>query len=224
MQELEEKIAEEPQRGLLDLLQPGTRLHQHIQALPEHWLGLDEDELVRHAQPTDTDWALRTFFWRQAWKFITAEDKTSFVPMVRIYENVCSRKHFFTVISKPHKLAFLIKPMRLYEDELDVQFMTMMSRISQITRLSIKKDAGDDDWCPQKVNVLLRTAALVFDRKLGQSLQRSLNMNLNKDVNGQQPKPDKYRSGAELDAEIFDLMKRVTPSLPKQQKATPIDE
>jgi hypothetical protein len=193
------KLEETPQRSLLDVLPVGSRLAELVKALPDRYHEMDESQLIAEAKPTNNDWGLRHYFWKAVWKQIHSVDASSSrICMADIYRDVCSSKAFQITIAKPHKLAFMIKPLRQYQDELDVQTSIAMNRVTQITQLDIANDA---DWCPKRASVILRAAHMVFERQLGQTIQRSINVNVNSNTADTQ----KYKTAQDIDQEIATL-------------------
>ena len=192
--------------ALLSVLPDNTRLYQNLKKLPERFASMTEDELIDEAKPTTNDWALRHSFWSKFGEFINSGDldagDRSVIQMVDIYRGICSPKSFHCTIDKPHKLAFILCPMQTHQEDLNIQAIMASKVVARIMNQEIKIDAN---WCPKKAMVVLRASSMILERAFGQAIQRSINLNVNTEVD-----PQQIKDRSAMDREIEELTQKLS--------------
>lgn len=183
------------QHSTLSPLFEGTALGKALSRVPKQYLDLSEEEARTLAKPTKTDYALRVSLWRE----ITLSNETGdTISSSRIHRGVCSYQHFWqNVLGRPEKLAWLLQPVRDYEEMLEPLLLKAQERLYEIVTLDFKDKRGRP--IPSLVRVLLDTTKMLENRLRGGSVQRLESKNLNVQVEPKSPQPSQEENDKSLD-------------------------
>lgn len=147
-----------------------------ILALPEKYINMEDDDLRKEANPIRRDFMLRNNFWIAFEKAINSG--TMHIHTPHVYNGVCPRQNFYEhVLANPAKLAWLIRPIREYESELELLLSAVTDRLWEIVRApifsgikgSVNKPYKLD---PKAADVVLKAAKMIEDRVKGMAVQR----------------------------------------------------
>lgn len=157
--------------------------------IPDEIWEATEAEIRSLAQPTPTDYALRASFWREYERAMS--QGTGKVSAQSVYSGVCSQQYWNSkLLKKPAKVAWLLRPMQVYEKELEAILHRATERLWEIIEMPITDSKGRHD--PRRAAVILAALKQVEDRVKGMAIQRQQKLQVN--VN----QPSQTRIAADL--------------------------
>ncbi len=172
------------------------KLRESIENLPIELLEMAEEDLIAKAKPSDIHWELRHNFWRVFGEMMNNPDiQTKRLSSTAVYTGVCCKKVWQNILKNPSRLAFIVRPLKDFDTQLDTLFAIAVRRMMEIVRLPLTPDKNFD---PNKADAVTKMIRMISDRKLGQSIQRSMAVNVNKKlVDDTNVDPDKLHTELE---------------------------
>lgn len=155
-----------------------------FETIPPYMAAMDEDDLRVEAKPNETDWKLRIRLW-QEYRASCDAIKGAYFPKVRadlVCQSICSFTHFCRILDKPHKAAFILRPMQDFEQETELLLQISTQRLYQLVNMDFMNDkTGKVD--PKLAGVFLQARRMIEDRARGLAIARTqaINYNLNQD-------------------------------------------
>lgn len=144
--------------------------------IPDEIWEATEAEIRSLAQPTPTDYALRASFWREYERAMS--QGTGKVSAQSVYSGVCSQQYWNSkLLKKPAKVAWLLRPMQVYEKELEAILHRGTERLWEIIDMPITDSKGRHD--PKRAQVVLAALKQVEDRVKGMAVQRQQKLQIN---------------------------------------------
>lgn len=126
----------------VSLLTPG--LARQYEKIPQTYHEMHEDELRKLAHPTDTEEMLRISFWREVRN--CAEKLGEVLSPINVYTGACTKEHFYNyIVSKPEKLALILRPPASYEMKANVILDRGTSRIMEALNAKVVYSNGHMD-------------------------------------------------------------------------------
>lgn len=158
-----------------------------IQSIPEDYLIKSEKELRSILKPSYQQYQLKGYFWDE---IARATQKNTKMTVSRVYENMCSRQHFYDDILKNKRLmAWLMTPIVEYENKAKAALDKVSERYEELINMEItsirriKDEDGEvkliEETDPKKAMVLLGVIRNLEERVKGSSIQRQVSVSAN---------------------------------------------
>lgn len=168
---------ERDQFSLIHFLSP--KLKELVMILPEEYLMNSEAELRLECKPTPTDYALRVSFWREFEKMMWRGSGR--IVCAGVFGGICSELYFYKkFIRNEAKLAWMVRPMQVYQKEMEAILYRGTERLWELMEIPIKNGKGVID--PKKAEILLKTITQVENRVKGMAVQKSESRSMNVNV------------------------------------------
>jgi hypothetical protein len=156
-------------KSLVALIE-GEAFEKALEKVPDEYWTLSEEELRELAKPSRTDYALKLAFWNEI--RLASEYITTIKPQ-RIYGGICSYANWHqNMLSVPEKLAWLLCPLRDFQQSLEPLLVCMVERYWEIIKLPFYDKKGN--VMTGNVKAVLQVSKQVEDRLLGGAVQRSV--------------------------------------------------
>jgi hypothetical protein len=127
-----------------------------------------ENQIENEAKPTKTDKHLRVSFWEEVRR---AEEEGVSLIQTNIFRGICSENYWIKLVKeKPHKLAYIMCPLRSYEVENRLLHNTGQQRMFEILSVSPVKADGKLD--KGLADLQLKVYKFLDDKRFGQAVQR----------------------------------------------------
>lgn len=118
----------------------GLAFSRAVARIPETYWELSDDEIQDLARPTATDHRLRISFWNA---ITSHEGSNTPVDAALIYAPVCTYTHWHVgVLGNTKKLAWLLRPVRQYEELLTPLLQKAAERYADILALDVHDEHG----------------------------------------------------------------------------------
>lgn len=182
--------------GLVALVE-GAAFRTAVEKLPSELLAKTEEELRELARPTYVDYALRNALWNEV---RIAQANFTKVQPGRVFAGICSRQHYSqNVLGNPAKLAWLLQPVKVYEESLEPLLVVTVERFYEILRLDIRDERGRVQ--PAVARLVLEAGKAVEARLRGTPVQQVESRSVNVRLDAERSR----MTEAEIDARIAEL-------------------
>lgn len=206
---LPEHLDEKNPFAVLSLL--GGALRASVEKLPEDLTLMSERQLRHHIQPTNTDYSLRTSFWREYERVVKmGGDKLT---AASIFNGVCSDAYFYQkFIKDPFRVAWLVTPLQTYLKEIEAVLVRGTERLWEIIEMDITyvDKHGDRQIDAKKASVVLDAIKMVENRAKGLAVQRNETKSVSVHMSGPKRVSVTGSSDDTLEARIKELQERVS--------------
>jgi hypothetical protein len=156
-------------KSLVSMIE-GEAFEKALEKVPDEYWAMSEEELRDLAKPSRTDYALKLAFWNEI--RLAGECITTIKPQ-RIYGGICSYANWHqNMLSVPEKLAWLLSPLRDFQQSLEPLLYCMVERYWEIMQLPFYDKKGN--VITGNVKAVLQVSKQVEDRVLGSAVQRSI--------------------------------------------------
>jgi len=172
---------------LVEQDQAALGLAEHV---PETWIPivkqaeetrtlLSPKEIMKRANPTRLERALRESFWVEYEKCMQRDKRR--VLLVNVYEGICSVSNFQRVMKNANKAAFILTPVRSYEREIDAILSHTTDRLWELSQLDFytRKKNGRKEVNVPIARLVFDVIKMVQDRAKGMAVQRIATKNEN---------------------------------------------
>lgn len=132
------------------------RLAQAIRSVPPELHDLTEGELRAKVNPTQTEFQLRTSFWREFEKIFTKGRNK--ITSREVFGGICTEGHFYRILANPEKVAWIVRPLEAYDKQLEAIQHRMLDRLWILSEMQLED--GNGKLSPKRVDIFLK----VFDR------------------------------------------------------------
>lgn len=151
------------------------KLLEAFNDIPDEFHALSDKELEKRITLTENIVRLRINFWREYRRCVAGMDKNRGEPYVfnarNIFRLILSEKNFYkNYLRDPGKMAYIMRPLTEFEDEVEVMLEASTQKIWQIINCDIHKKNGDIDVA--KANLVLNAWGKIQDRARGLAVAR----------------------------------------------------
>jgi len=163
------------------------RVKECIEAIPQAILDMSEEKLRKHIDPNIKLYEVKRAFWEEV---VLSQDSNKRMTVARVYEGKMGKEHFYTTISDPYKMAWIVSPLTTYEDRTQAALDKVSIRYEELINMEItshkkiKNDEGEWEWIEEvdakKALVLLQVIKNLEDRIKGTSVQRQVSVHTNR--------------------------------------------
>lgn len=175
------------------------KLKEAIEALPDRYFDMTEDELIDEVQPTNRDWELRLSFWTDFNDVMNPNNKRTVIMGEKVQSGIITKRNFYErVVANPGRLAFMIRPIRSYQKEMEIRLIKSTRQLDKLLEMNIEKENGEVDV--RKGELLLKAIQNVQDRALGMAVARQESVNIN--IGQDKPEKAKVPDSKQLDSKI----------------------
>lgn len=212
-----EPMDEQNPLGVVHMLR--GKLKEAVQALTDEQQLEPEFKLRRRLEPTNTDYSLRTSFWRQ---YETAvKSGKNLITANMVFNGICSDSYFYQkFLLDRDRVAWLVRPMQTYMREVEAILVRSGERLWELVDMDVSAydfktgellldRFGRPQIDPKKGQLLLDVIKMTENRALGLAVAR----NETKTLHAHLTSPKRAAiTGAEtetLDARIQELEGRV---------------
>lgn len=182
-----------------DLTLYPTKLKSQIEAIPADYWEMGEKQLRKQAKPSLTEYEMKVALWGE---IDASNEMGRKISVYNIYSDVCSEAFFYKTINNLEKLAWLMSPLRKYEDKAAAALEKATERYEELLSMEItttrkvkNKETGQYEEVtqtdPKKAAVLLATIKNVEERVKGMAVQKQIS------VHEKGPKDKKYEENME---------------------------
>ena len=144
---------------------------------------LPDHEITANAKPSSILWSVRSQLWQKIEEreaHFATFGKCDDLTIDEIRKGLCGRTTMEKYLKNPYKAAFLASPLRSFEAGKEDRVRSATARIQEILSLPMLDAEGLPDKGMAKL--VFDAAKLVLDRDLGQTLQRTASISVNKTV------------------------------------------
>jgi hypothetical protein len=199
-------------KSLVALIE-GEAFEKALEKVPDEYWTLSEEELRELAKPSRTDYALKLAFWNEI--RLASEYITTIKPQ-RIYGGICSYANWHqNMLSVPEKLAWLLCPLRDFQQSLEPLLVCMVERYWEIIKLPFYDKKGN--VIAGNVKAVLQVSKQVEDRLLGSAVQRSVNQTQSVQVRAKDDRDIGIRPG-EGEIEYMNRLNRRLKELDEEER------
>lgn len=167
-----------------------SKLVSSVKNLPQELWDMSDGELKMRANPTKADYLIKVNLWNAIREVEHGSTGKMSISMVDIYKGV-TRATFHNLLKSQFKIAWLIRPIIPYEEELDVlttRFTERMWEIAEMPmkkKVRVKKEVVKNDkikteygyeirYDTKAAELILKAYKEVNDRSKGMAVQRQL--------------------------------------------------
>ena len=150
------------------------KLKEAIAALHPDLILMDERELRASIEPTNTDYCLRTAFWREYESIVRRNGP--YLRAASFLKGVCSDAYFYQkFIKDPLRVAWLVRPMQTYQAEIEAILAKGTVRLWELMDMDITyvDKTGRKQIDAKKASVLVEVIKMVEARAKGHAILRS---------------------------------------------------
>lgn len=176
-------------------------LAERIAAIPDSVLSMDDKELEKTAKISEVDKQLRAAFYIEYERACRASDKIS---PANVYKGLVTNPHFHSsIINNSFKLAYIIRPYREYQAQLEDLLQFGFDRMSEIMHRPQVDENGKFDHKLAALQMQLWKE--LADRRRGSAAKninlssQSTNLTITKDIS------EPPRNIAEIDKKLKEL-------------------
>ena len=149
-------------RDLIDLFDSKAIKTAASRVKNEAW-DLSFEELEKKVRPTKIDWTIRRIIWDALVKAMHDGKK---IKITSIHKGVCSYTHLYEgILANPYKLAWLLQPIRNFQEELEPLVGPTLNRLKEIIALPVQKENGAVD--SKNAKLIFRAAEILLNNSLG---------------------------------------------------------
>ena len=179
-----------------------SNMAERIAAIPDNVFSMDDKEIEKAAHVTEADKQMRAAFFIEYERAVRNGDKIS---PANVYKGIVTASYFHNyVINNSFKLAFVIRPYREYQAQLEELLQFGFDRMSEIMRRSQVDENGKLDHKLAALQMQLWKE--LADRRRGSTTKninlnsqiQSTNLNITKDITAP-------RSVDEIDKKLKEL-------------------
>lgn len=157
--------------NLLGRVQPA--LARTIEDLREELITCSEEELMEFAKVNDRDWKLRLSFHHQFFETTKSSNRKEKIAGRHIHEGICNKSYWMYYITKPEKVAFLIRPLPDAQTNMQKQLSVAAHRLWELVNQDIYEDKSQKKVDPRRGRLMLDAINMIMDRNIGTSVQRT---------------------------------------------------
>lgn len=202
--ELEHKDFDNP-KSLVNLLP--SYVSNAVQAIPDEFFLLGEEELTKVARVTPTDNLLRVSFWEE---YRRATRTSTKMVMSNVYGGLCTKRWFDQVVLNSYKLTFMITPPKEVQVVLENLLLVGLEEMEKILKAPLVHETGKfaGEFNGKLAHVKVQVFELLLDRRRGQVATKSevitKNLNVNVDKTAEVNRNEAV-SLADIDKRIAEL-------------------
>ena len=166
-----------PGRTLVDLCQ--GKLKTAIERIPDKYLNMELPELREEAKPGKSAYLYRMNFWRDFQEVTNPGNQREYIQTSHIYRHGHKRIFYQILEQKPALLAFIVRPIKDYEEELNQMLLVATDRLWELINMPIhkyqylKKGQPPEKLMDVKAaEIILKTIQMLENRTKGLAVQR----------------------------------------------------
>jgi len=177
------------------------RLYKKLENLPERYMNLTDDQMIKQMRPTKIDWRIRIRFWQLIGKALDDSNDYAVIFNVDIFDGIVSKVEWYHKTKRDMFIAWLFRPIGSHVDEMDTMINVTREHLwTVINNIQVVADNGKLDM--SHANMVMRIHDKLVDRKI-ETLRHLIEMKkLQKDLNEERGLPDDLEY---IDAQINDL-------------------
>jgi len=152
-------------------------LRECILAVPQEFMLMDIAELRQRVKPNSNDYYLRANFWKEFQRVTDPGNQGAYLSPSKIYKEY-NKATFYEVIRNTARLAFIIRPIKDYEDELNQMMPVAADRLWELINMPVHKYIFPKKGVCEKVmdhkaaEIVLKTIQMLENRTKGMAVQR----------------------------------------------------
>lgn len=155
------------------------KLREYIEKIPTQFLMMDIVELREVAKPTRNDYLYRMNFWREFQDVTSPSNERRVMKTANIFKHSNKQVFYAWLEGNPAKLAFMIRPIKDYEEELNQMLLVASDRLWELINMPIhkyqflKKGQPPEKLMDVKAaEIILKTIQMLENRTKGLAVQR----------------------------------------------------